>query len=110
LAKLHFYCIQGVTADWYKFCLTNRRQKVELKSRNATQNVFSDWGTLKHGVPQGSIQGPLLFITYINDLPQKINCISKPILFADDTSVLTYNRNLGVFCTVANLVLICMIE
>jgi hypothetical protein len=55
---------------------------------NATQNVFSDWGILKHGVPRGSILGPLLFIIYINHLPQKVNSISKPILFADDTSVI----------------------
>jgi hypothetical protein len=89
LAKLHFYGIQGVTADWFKSCLTNRRQKVEIKSRNATQNFFSDWGTRKHGVPQGSILGPLLLI-YINDLPRKINSISKPILFADDTCVIIY--------------------
>jgi hypothetical protein len=105
LAKLHFYSIRGVTADWFKSYLTNRRQKVEIKSRNATQNVFSDWGTLK----QGSILGPLLFILYTNDLHRKINSISKPILFADDTSVIIYNRNLGDFCTVANLVLTRMI-
>jgi hypothetical protein len=65
LAKLHFYGIRGVNADSFKSYLTNRRQKVEIKSRNATQNVFSDWGTLKHGVPQGSILGHLLFVIYI---------------------------------------------
>ena len=73
LAKLHFYGIRGVMADWFKSYLTNRRQKVEIKSRNATQNVFSDWGTLK----QGSILGPLLFIIYTNDLPRKINSVSN---------------------------------
>jgi hypothetical protein len=53
LAKLHFCGIRGVTADWFKSYLTNIRQKVEIKSCNAIQNVFSDWGTVKHGVPQG---------------------------------------------------------
>jgi hypothetical protein len=64
LAKLHFYGIQGVTADRFKSYLTNRKQKVEIKSCNATQNVFSDSGTLKHGVPQRSILGPSLFLIY----------------------------------------------
>ena len=48
LAKLHFYGIQGISEDCFKSCLTNRRQKVEVNSPSATQNVFSYWGTLKH--------------------------------------------------------------
>jgi len=51
LAKLHLYGIQGISEDWFKSCLTNRRQKVEVNLPSATKNVFSDWDTLKHGVP-----------------------------------------------------------
>jgi hypothetical protein len=40
LAKLYFCGIQGVTADWLRSYLTNRRQKVEIKSPSSTQNFF----------------------------------------------------------------------
>jgi hypothetical protein len=42
---------------------------------------------MKHGVPQGPILGPLLFIIHINYLPLTINAVSEPIKFADDTNV-----------------------
>jgi len=65
LTKLHFYGIQGITIDWFRSYLTNRKQKVEIKSPNSTHNLLSDWGILKHGVPHGSILGPILFLVYI---------------------------------------------
>jgi len=42
LAKLHFYGIQGVSEDWFKSYLTNRRQEVEVKSPNIFHNFFTD--------------------------------------------------------------------
>jgi hypothetical protein len=54
---------------------------------------FSDWSIVKKGVPKGSILEPLLFLTHINDLPQRKNSLSEPILFADDTSVKIPSKN-----------------
>jgi len=62
LTELHFYGIQGIAIEWFRSYLTNRKQKVEIKLTNSTQNLVSYWGILKHGVPQGPILGPLLFI------------------------------------------------
>jgi len=46
-----------------------------------------------------------LFIIYINDLPLRINSVSEPVLFADDTSVVVSRRNFEDFFSVTNLVL-----
>jgi len=110
LTKLHFYGIQGISIEWFRSYLTNRKQKVEIKSPNSTHNLASDWGILKHRFPQGSILGPLLFLVYIKDLPLQINSLAEPILFTDDTSVIISNENFIDFTTSANQVLAGMIE
>ena len=87
LAKLHFYGIKGICEEWFRYCSTNRRQKAEAKSPNITKNPFSNWGTLKLGIPpriKDQFQSIAHNIHY--DLPLRINSSSETIFFADDTS------------------------
>ena len=65
------------TINWFKSYLTNRKFIVHIN------NSFSEPGNLLCGVPQGSILGPLLFVLYINDMPQAVTC--DLLLYADDT-------------------------
>ena len=61
--------------------LANRRQKVKLKG------VFSDCEILNHGVPQGTVLGPLIFLLYVNDFSSNISTTEKLIQFAGETSI-----------------------
>ena len=70
LTKMNRCGIQGKTLDWFKSYLTNHTQQCSVNG------CLPDFTTLKCGVPQGTILCPLLFLIYVNDLP---NCLSFSI-------------------------------
>ena len=80
LQKLDSYGVRSKALDLFESYLTNRQQRVEVNG------AVSKWQSVKYGVLQGSIFGPLLFLININDLP--LLCTSsKSLLFADDTNL-----------------------
>jgi len=94
ICKLDFYGVKGKTLLWFKSYLKNRYQRVTLTSKVNGQKHHSTWKGITHGVTQGSILGRLPFLIYINDLPRVVNDIAKPVLFADDTTILiTSSKN-----------------
>jgi hypothetical protein len=97
LGKLCYYGIQGVNAHWFESYLVNRKQKIEIMLQTKQKKSSWNWGINKSDVPQGSILWPLLLITHINDLPLGTNTYSKPVLFADNISVLITANNLKRF-------------
>ena len=88
LRKLDHYGIRGQALNWFKSYLTNRKQFVSIGSSKSSTNQ------ILYGVPQGSILGPLLFIIYINDLPQ-ISDIANFIMYADDANIFLIGENLN---------------
>ena len=78
--KMEFLGFSKGVVLWFKSYLSKRKFKVNLNQ------TFSKPGNLLCGVPQGSILGPLLFLLYINDMPQSVNC--ELLLYADDTCLI----------------------
>ena len=78
---LHSAGIKGCLLSWLSDYLTNRKQQVLVKGCTSKPLPVTS------GVPQGSILGPLLFIWYINDLPDSVSNDMLVYLFADDTKL-----------------------
>ena len=74
LFKFQQYGIRGGVLHWIKAFLSNRFQTVVLENEKSSQVAVTS------GVPQGSVLGPILFLVYINDLPDRIRSMVR--LFA----------------------------
>ena len=79
LGKLNSYGFTEQLQGWMTSFLTGRVQKVSINNND------SKWKQVESGIPQGSVLGPILFVIYINDLPDIVS--SKAFLFADDTKI-----------------------
>ena len=78
LAKLEAYGITGNTLGWIRNFLLERRQRVVVNGKLA-------WALILSGIPQGSVLGPILYVIFINDLPDVVTGMVK--IFADDTKL-----------------------
>ena len=85
LEKMTFLGFSEKTINWFRSYLSNRVFCVSIN------DTLSDPGNLSCGVPQGSILGPLLFLLYVNDMPQAVDC--DLYLYADDSCLVFQHKN-----------------
>ena len=87
LDKLYAYGIRGVCNKLFESYLSNRLQYT------TSNNLKSSFASIKQGIPQGSILGPLLFTLFINDLPSIFNP-AHVVLYAYDSSIFFSHKDL----------------
>ena len=95
LKKMECVGFKKPVIKWFKSYLSNRKFSVSV------EGVFLEEGLLTCGVPQGSILGPLLFLIYINDLPQSLSETTSN-LYADDTCIYYQHRDIQKIENVLN--------
>lgn len=113
-SKLQRIGINGICLKWIRSFLENRTQTVQItgENDNICNSVFqSNAAEINIGTPQGSILAPLLFLIYVNDLPNYLSTTNSSVIqFADDTSVLISHKDLDNAVIIANSVATKMVE
>ena len=104
LGKVEFYGITGIVNKQMRSYLENRYQRISLNDSKINK-VYSKREHIEHGVPQGSVFGPLFFLIYINDFSSIIGKIANPVLFADYTRIIISHTNPEEFKNNINTVL-----
>ena len=86
LEKITKYGFSTESIAMLESFLSNRKQC----AKNGIE--YSNWVTINHGVPQGTVLGPLIFLIYINDFPEKMK--KEDVLqFADDTCIICHSKS-----------------
>ena len=83
------YGVNTTNLTWSASYLNGRKQYIKI-----TESADTLKKDIKCGVPQASILGPLLFLLYVNDLPNSSNVLF-PIMFADDTNFFFEHSNIN---------------
>lgn len=86
LKKLEYYGLHDKELAMFNSYLTDRKQIVDVRGNLSKEVVIN------HGVPQGSILGPILFVIMINDFSSNLSCPTT--IYADDTSLMNNHRDI----------------
>jgi len=86
-----------MASNSFDLILYLRYMRVQISEEGLNQTSFSAWEKNNWWSLQGSVLGPLLFLTYVIDLPKTVNDKTVHILFADDTSIIEKSHNSKYF-------------